>query len=152
MKQLKLYLKENKLVILYLIFVSFLNFQYVYFVVSKSQYALKHLLEGTIETQHFEYLSSISKLTNFLETLIILILLIYLLIVFIRKDKVDIKNFLVVNFSFFVGFALISSLISFIFSAPIGNLTQQLFTPFAIMFMVFIYYIFKGFRDSKTVK
>ena len=95
-------LKENKILKLYLSIFSFLNLTCLYFQVYKSQYAYRHSLEGNIEMHHYEYLSSISKITSLLETFIIIIYLVYLIRVLIKKDKINIKEFLIINLVLFV--------------------------------------------------
>lgn len=141
MKQLKSYLKENKLVILYLALFTLFNFQYIFFVITKTQYTQRFLLDSSIEQGHFEYLSNIIKLTNFLETLILLIFITYFIVTIMKKDKTNIRYFLLINSSLVIGFFIIGYIVSLIFSAPIENMTQQLFGPLIITFIIMVYCI-----------
>ncbi|MGO1470609.1 MAG: hypothetical protein ACTHW2_11350, partial [Tissierella sp.] len=95
-------IKENIILKLYLILFSLINFVYVYFEVLKSRYVERNSLGGTIGKEHFEYLTSTSNIMNFLEILLISMFLIYLIITFIKKDKLGIKSFIIINFSLFV--------------------------------------------------
>lgn len=140
MKQLICNFKENKLLKLYFLIFSFINIIYLYFEESKSQYVQGHLLEGMIEMHQYQHLTQISKVTSLLELLIVLIYLSYLIKAFIKKDRLSIKEFLVINFIFLSFLFIINYLISIIFSAPIGNLTQQLFIPYGITFAILIYF------------
>lgn len=149
--------KENKFLKLYLILFSLLDLIYLYFVVHKSQYAQKNSLEGTIEIYHYNYLANISKITNFLESLIMLICPFYLTRVIIKKDKIKIRQFLIIHFALLIGFTFISYLVSIVFSAPVGNLTQLLFIPYEITFIVSIYFVVNMFykkiiKHFKTLK
>ncbi|OZV14070.1 hypothetical protein CIW83_01200 [Tissierella sp. P1] len=143
MRQLIHDFKGNKLLNLYLIFFSLINLIYTYFQVSKSLYIQRYSLRGTIEKYQFEYLSNITKITNFLELLIILIYLIYLIRAIMKKDKTDIRHFLIINFSFFIVLTSISYLVSVIFSVSFLPLAMLLYAPLAITFIFLIYSIIK---------
>ena len=147
MKQFLHELKESKLLKLYLIIFSLINLVYVYFATSKSLYIQKHSLGGTIEKHQFEYLSSISKVTNFLELLIILICITYLIKVVIKKDKIDAKLFVIMNFASVIILAFNSYLVSIIVAVPFWPLVLILYFPLAITFIFFIYLIIKIFRN-----
>lgn len=136
-------LKENKILKLYLSIFSFLNLTCLYFQVSKSQYAYRYSLEGNIEMHHYEYLSSISKIPSLLETFIIIIYLVYLIKVLIKKDKININEFLIINLVLFGFLYFINYMISIIFSARIWNLTMQLYTPFSLTFIAGVYLVIK---------
>ncbi len=143
MRQLIHDFKGNKLLKLYLIFFSLINLIYTYFKVSKSLYIQRYRLGGTIEKYQFEYLSNITKITNFLELLIILIYLIYFIRVIMKKDKTDTRNFLIINFSFFMFLISIIYLVSVIFSVLFWPLAMLLYAPLAITFIFLIYSIIK---------
>lgn len=138
MKQLICNFKENKLLKLYILMFSVINIIYLYFQVSKTQYVRGHLIEGTIEMHQYQYLAQISKVTSFLEISIILIYLAYLIKVLIKKDILNITQFLAINFIFMIVIISVSYLISVIFSAPVGNLTQQLLMPSEITYKISI--------------
>ena len=138
MKQLKYNFKENKLLKLYFLIFSIINIIYLYFEVSKTQYVQGHLIEGTIEMHQYQYLARISKVTSFLEISIILIYLAYLIKVLMKKDILNIKQFLAMNFVFMIVLIIVNYLISVIFSAPVGNLTQQLLMPSEITYKISI--------------
>ena len=115
-----------------------INMIYLYFEVSKSRYTQAHALQGAIQQHEFQYLAKISKVTSFLEFSIIFIYLAYLIKVLIKKDILNIKQFLAVNFIFMIIISMINYLIAIIFAAPVGNLTQQWLIPYGITFKVFI--------------
>lgn len=141
MKQFIYDFKENKFLKLYLILFSLINLIYTYFGVSKSLYIQKYSLRGTIEKYQFEHLSNISKVTNLLESLIILIYLVYLIKVIMKKDKMNIKHFIIFNFGLFMVLASINYLVSVVFSVPFWPLTMLFYTPLAITFIFLIYFI-----------
>lgn len=140
MKKVISSLKENIFLKLYLLLFSLINFAYVFFEVLKSRYVQRNLLTTTIEEKHFEYLSRISSIMSFLEILLISLLLIYLIITFLKKYKLNIKNFIIINFSLFISLFLINYIVSFVFSAPSGNLIQQLIIPFVVTVLISIYF------------
>ncbi|GEM_PF-3210578 len=143
MRQLIHDFKGNKILKLYLVFFFLINLIYTYFKVAKSLYIQRYSLGGTIEKYQFEYLSNITKITNFLELLIILIYLIYLIRAIRKKDKTDIRHFLIINFSFFIVLTCISYLFSVIFSVSFWPLAMLLYGPLAITFIFLIYTIIK---------
>lgn len=147
--------KKSVFLKLYLVFFSLINFSYVFFEVLKSMYAKKNSLNNTIESYQFKYISSISSIVNFLEILILSMFLIYLVITFVKKDKLGIRNFILINFSLSISLFFINYIISFIFSTPSGNATQQLIIPFSLTVLVAIFFVIntlykKIFRDVKT--
>lgn len=139
MKQFIQDFKESKLLKVYSILFSLINLVYVYFEVSKAFYIQKHSLDGTIEKYQFEYLSSISNATNFLESLITLICIAYLIKVVIKKDKTDTKLFLIANFALFIILTFVSYLVSIIFLVSFWPLTLILYSPFGITFIFLVY-------------
>lgn len=141
MKQAISSIKENISLKIYLISFSVINFMYVFLELSKARYIKENSLGSTISEYHFKYLENISNMSNYLEILIIALFAIYLVVVFIKKDKLHIKNFILINFSFFVILFLINYIVSLIFSASSGNATQQLIIPFIVTFLVIIYFI-----------
>lgn len=148
-------IKESMLLKLYLVFFSLVNFVYVFCEVLKSNYVNENSLNNTIEAYQFEYISSISSIANFLELLILSMFLIYLLITFVKKDKIAMKNFILINFSLFIGLFLINYMVSYVFSAPSGNATQQLIIPFLLTVLVAMFFVIntlykKIFRDVKS--
>ncbi|WP_236915290.1 hypothetical protein, partial [Clostridium sp. Cult2] len=140
MKQFIHDFKENKFFKLYVIFFSLINLIYTYFGISKSLYIQKYSLRGTIEKYQFEHLSNISKITNLLESLIILIYLVYLIKVIIKKDKMNIKHFLIFNFGFIMVLTSINYLVSVVFSVPFWPLTLLFYTPLTITLIFLIYF------------
>lgn len=141
MKKLKEYLKGNKLLKLYIILFSLINIVYVFFAGAKVNYIDKNSLEGTIEKHQFEYISSISKITGFLEILIVLILLAYLIKLIVKKEKDNLKNFLTVHSMLFIGLFFINYLISIFSPAYFWPSSQLLFLPIQINIIVLIYFI-----------
>ncbi len=134
-------LKRNKFLKLYLILFSLVNIVYVFFAGAKSHYIDKNSLGGTIEKYQFEYLSSISKITGFLEILIILILLGYLIKTTVKKEKDNLKHFLTIHFMLFIVLFFINYLISIFSSAYFWSSSQLLFVPIQINIIVLIYFI-----------
>lgn len=157
MKKLTENLKGNKLLKLYLILFSFINIVYVFFAGAKSHYIDKNSLGGTIEKYQFEYISSISKITGFLEILIILILLVYLIKITVKKGKDDLKHFLIIHFMLFIVVFFINYLISIFSPAYFWPSSQLLFVPIQINIIALIYFIAvslykKLFRNVRTLK
>ncbi|MBC8590910.1 hypothetical protein [Wansuia hejianensis] len=133
-------LKEDKFLKLYLFLFFLLDLIYLYFEISKSQYIERNSLEGLIDASQYQYLANISKTTIFIEGLIVLLCLIYLTKVIMKKDKENIKKFLITHFIILPVFIFISFLLSNAFSAPIGNLIQQLYIPYKMTFIALIYF------------
>jgi len=139
MKQIIGDFKKNKVLKLYLIIFTAINIIYLYFEVFKSQYIQKHqLLERTLEVDRFQHLVQISKVTSFLEVCIILICLAYMIRVLFKKDILNMKQLVSMNFILFTCIVILNGMVSFVFSAPVGNLMQPLFIPSQITFMVLI--------------
>ena len=141
MKQAISSIKENIFLKIYLISFSVINFAYVFFEVSKARYIKENSLGSTIAEHNFKYLESISNISSYLEMLILAVFAIYLLVAFIKKDKLHIKDFILINFSFFAILFLVNYIVSLGFSAYSGNATQQLIIPFIGTFLVMIYFI-----------
>lgn len=133
-------LKEDKFLKLYLFLFFLLDLIYLYFEISKSQYIERNSLEGLIDASQYQYLANISKTTIFIEGLIVLLCLIYLTKVIMKKDKENIKKFLITHFIILPVFIFISFLLSNAFSVPIGNLIQQLYIPYKMTFIALIYF------------
>ena len=151
MKRIICDFKENKILKLYFMIFAAINIMYLYFEVSKSQYIQgKNLLDGTIEMRQFQYLAQISKVTSFLEFIIILIYLGYLIKVFVKKDRLNIEQFVVINFAFIIFLIIANYLVSVVSSAPVGNLIQQLLIPFEITYKVSICLI--GIKIYKKIR
>ena len=110
--------KENRFFKLYLILFFLINLVYIYLKVSKTTYAIRHSLGGTIEKYQFEYLSNISRTTNSIELVMVIIYLIYFIKIIIKKDKMTEKEFLILNSIFFVGLLAINYLVSVVLSTP----------------------------------
>ena len=139
MKQIIGGFKKNKVLKLYVIIFATINIIYLYLGILKSQYIQKHqLLEGTLGVDQFQYLAQISKVTSFLEVLIILVYLAYMLKVLFKKDILNIKQLVGMNFILVTCLIILNGVVSFAFSAPVGNLIQQLFIPSQTTFMVLI--------------
>lgn len=151
MKQIICNFKKNKLLKLYLILFFYINLIYTYFQVSKIMYARKYSLGGTIEKYQFEYLSNISRITNFLELLVVLIYLIYVIKVVRKKDKMNIKQFFIFNFTFFVVLTSINYLVSVVFSIPFWHLNMLSYILLATTFISLLFYTINMFY-KKTVK
>ena len=141
MKQAISSIKENIFLKIYLISFSVINFAYVFFEVSKARYIKENSLGSTIAEHNFKYLESISNISSYLEMLILAVFAIYLVVAFIKKDKLHIKDFILINFSFFAILFLVNYIVSLGFSAYSGNATQQLIIPFIGTFLVMIYFI-----------
>ena len=139
MKQIIGDFRKNKVLKFYVIIFAAINIIYLYFEILKSQYIQKHqLLEGTLGVDQFQYLARISKVTSFLEVIIILIYLGYMIKVLFKKDILNMKQLVSMNFILFTCIVILNGMVSFVFSAPVGNLMQPLFIPSQITFMVLI--------------
>ena len=88
--------------------------------------------------EQFQYLAQISKVTSFLEAFIILIYLAYMVKVLFKKDILNMKQLVTMNFILFTCLVTLNGMVSFVFAAPAGNLMQQLFIPSQTTFVVFI--------------
>ena len=157
MKEFIYDLKENKLSKLYIILFSLINVIYVLLAGAKSNYIDKNSLGTTIERHHFEYLSRISRITSLLETLILLILFSYLIKIIIKKDKDNIRCFLIIHFILFTGLFAMNFLVSIISPSYFWTSGQLLFMPVQISIIIFIYFILSSlykrlFRSSKASK
>ena len=141
MKQAISSIKESIFLKIYLISFSVINFVYVFFEVSKARYIKENSLGSIIAEHNFKYLESISNISSYLEMLIIAVFSIYLVVAFIKKEKLQLKNFILINSSFFVILFLVNYIVSLSFSASSGNATQQLIIPFILTFLVMIYFI-----------
>ena len=135
---------------IYLTVFTLINLLYTYFEVSKYLYIQKYSLEGTIEKYQFEYLSSISRITTLLESLIILIYLGYLIKVVLGKDRRNMMHFLVINVALIVIFALVNCLVSVVFSVPIQTLTMLLYISFLITIISLICFGLSVFQRKKS--
>lgn len=152
-------LKENKLLKIYLILFSLINVIYLFFSGTKSNYIDKNELGGTIEKFQFEYLSRISKITNFLEILILLMVLGYLIKILTKKakGKYIIQHFLITHFMLLVVLFSTNYLVSVFSPAYFWPSSQLLFLPVQINIVVLIYFLIttlykKIYRSFKTLK
>lgn len=149
-------LKENKLLKIYLILLSLLNLVYIGFVGAKYNYADKHSLGSTIEMHHYEYLSGISRITNSIETIVLIIFTVYLVKVIMKKDKLSLIQFSIVHFFFFLFIILINYLVSVISPTEFWPSIQILFGPIQINTFLIIYLgitaLYKKiFKNSKII-
>ena len=149
-------LKENKLLKIYLMTFLILNLAYISFVGAKYNYADKYSLGRNIEMHHYEYLSGISKITNSIETIVLIIFMVYLVKLIMKKDKLSLIQFSIVNFFFFLFIVLINYLVSIILPAEFWHSIQILFGPIQINTFLIIYLgitaLYKKiFKNSKII-
>jgi uncharacterized membrane protein len=148
-------LKENSFLKLYLLILFMLNFTYICLVLYN--FKLKKLFSSLgsnslfliKETYPLEFIKSIniSKINDIIYCLIIGINL-FCLIILINKKlstkfNINTKQFLITHYIYLLFIFLANYVFSIIFSAPIGNLTAQLFPACIITLAVSICYILK---------
>lgn len=137
---------NNRLLKLYLIIQSMCNSIYLGLEIYKSKLAQPFVLKQK-EFQHSDFvrISNISNIGNIIIHIMTYIAIIYLIILLVKKHSL--KQFFIGNIFYLVSFTIIGSLCSKIFSAPIGNLIQSLFSIYAIVFITLVYYLFKIIRN-----
>lgn len=136
-------LKNNKFLKLYLLILSLFNIAYLFTEIYKPILRKMFLLDGYLQHYELAKIFKVGKINNIIEYIIICINLFFLIRLIIKKTNPNVKQFLIINFTYSVIASLISYILSIIFSLPIGNLTQQLFATYEITFLVLIYYIIK---------
>lgn len=151
--------KNNKFFKLYLLFFSLLNLIYVCLEIYNSKLrdsfsSLGNSLLLIKEKYPSEFImsTSISKVNNIIVFLIFFINLFCFIILIKKKFNVKEKQFLIIHIIFLFVNSLISYILATIFSVPIGNLIEQLFTSYLTTSIVLMYLIVKTInRKIKTM-
>ncbi|TFJ90658.1 hypothetical protein [Lentibacillus salicampi] len=136
--------------IFYILVLALLNMTYVSIEIYKSKIS-KPLLENSKITQlEFAKLESMSNYALLFETAFLIISVIWTLLMFTKKYEPTIKSSIPIQLLLLVSLLILNCTLSWLFDAPIGNLTQLLFGPIVFTSGAVIYFLLSKLLSGCT--
>ena len=143
------FLRQNRLFRLYLVLLAILNIAYVSIEIYKAKVSEPLLVKAEITQLEFLRLETLSSYAWYFESAIIVLMFVSIFLICTKKYRHFLKGFIAIHLAYLVTFFLLGNALSWIFVAPVGNLTQQLVYPILLILGVLIYSIIK--RSFKRV-
>lgn len=134
-------IRRNWGLLLYFVPFVLINIAYISIEIYKSIISEPLLLKAKITRLEFLKLETLSTYAWYLESAIIVLMFASVLFVCTKKYRSYLKSFIVVHLVYIGVFLLLGNILSWIFVAPVGNLTQQLIYPIMLLLVVLLYYI-----------
>lgn len=144
-------MNQNKIFVLYLLLLAILNMAYVSIEVYKAKISEPLLVKGEITKLEFLRLETLSSYTSYFESTIIVLMFISVFLVCTKKYRHLLRSFIAIHLAYLVTFLLLGNALSWIFVAPVGNLTQQLIFPFILILGVLFYFIINSSSKNLIV-
>lgn len=144
-------LKKSPFSKLYLAIFTLISITNLYLVINREKYIIFNSLEGNITEGHYEYINNITSITTFLESLLLFIGIVFLIKIIFIKDKINLKQFFLINLGLFLIYGLVGSIISVVIQVPIGNLMQLLLILPGIIIIGIILSLLKALHKKKTI-
>ena len=116
---------------------------YVILVNTRLSHAQQWLSETNITQNDVDSISQLGRWTTLSESVFLIIVVLAMSVVMVRYQKKSVNQFFIGNLALFVGFAVVSYVISLMSSMPIGNLIQPVIIPTFILIAVYIYRLWK---------
>lgn len=144
---LKRYIDNTKFLIqstlfrIFLILAALSNLIYVFIEIKKNRLIQPLLTKSEINQLEYSQINSFSNSSFFFETTFIIFTLLMFLIIFRKKYRIVLKTGVSLLLIYFSMLFLLNSFLSWLFNAPLGNLTQILTLPFIILLLIIIYYV-----------
>ena len=145
------FLRQNKVFGLYLVLLAILNIAYVSIEIYKSKISEPLLLKAEITQLEFLRLETLSTYAWYFESAIIVLMFISVFLICTKKYHNFLKEFIAIHLVYLVTFLLLGNALSWIFVAPVGNLTQQLVFPIILILGALVYFITKINPNSLRV-
>lgn len=141
-------LNNSKFYKLYLSIFSLLNLAYLSLEIYKFKLWKSFSLMEEIQPLNYNKTMSITHANGVIERLMICVNLLCLIILIIKKNNINTKQFLTIHIVYLFFASIFSYILSIIFSTTIGNLIEQLFAAYTMTFVVLLYYILKNIRKT----
>lgn len=139
--------KSEKLPPLFLhIYTILLLISYSMYVIlenTRLSHAQQWLSENNITQNDVDSIRQLGRWITLSESVFLIIVVLAMSVVMYRYQKKSVNQFFIGNLALFVGFAVVSYVISLMSSLPIGNLIQPVIIPTFILIAVYIYRLWK---------
>lgn len=139
--------KSKKLPSLFLLMYTFLLLisysMYVMLENTRLSHAQQWLSETNITPNDVDSISQLGRWTTLSESVFLIIVVLAMSVVMVRYQKKPVNQFFIGNIALFVGFAVVSYVISLMSSMPIGNLIQPVIIPTFILIAVYFYRLWR---------
>ena len=133
--------KQSRVFRLYLMLLSLLSMVYVAIEIYKAKISKPLLLKAEITQLEFMELATLSTYAYYFESALATLSVIGVFLIFIKKYRPFLTSFIVIQLAYLVALFMLSNVLSWIFVAPIGNLTQHLIAPFILTVGMLIYFL-----------
>jgi len=151
MRKIGMFLKQNKA--FYILTLVVLNLVYVSIEIYKSKISEPLLGKPNITKLEFSKIETLSNFAYYFEVAFLIVSIIWTSLLFLKKYKPQFKKSIFIQLSFLIIVFIFNYTLSWIFDAPVGNLTQLLFGPLGYVIGAIIYFsLFSRKRRYKQKK
>ncbi|SEM74881.1 hypothetical protein [Paenibacillus sp. OK076] len=121
---------------------------YLFLENTRLSHSQQWLSEGILTQDDVNSISQTGRWTTISESAFLILFVIAFIFVMYQFQKKPLKHFLIFNAALFIGFALISYVVSLASSMPIGNSVQPVIIPAFLLVALCIYTLWKT-RNGK---
>ena len=147
MRQIGMFLKQYRA--FYILTLVVLNMAYISIEIYKSKIVEPLLGKSNITKLEFSKIETLSNFAYYFEVSFLIVSIIWTLLLFSKKYKPQFKKSIIIQLSFLILVFIFNYTLSWIFGAPVGNLTQLLLGPLVFVIGAIIYFTLSSHFSSK---
>lgn len=137
-------IKQSILFGLSILIMFFLNVAYVSIELYKSNISKTLLAKAEITQVEFAKIETLTNYAITIDTAFIILTIGSIVFMFLKKNRPKIKSANLFLLTFLIVLFVLNMVTARIFDAPIGNITQLLYIPIIIVFVVYIYLVIRN--------